>query len=79
MPCNAMEMSMGNIKQKPFPEIWNSPEAAKVREAVKQCDKNCWMIGSVSPAMKKSLKIPALWVIRNKIKIALGKEADIGL
>jgi MoaA/NifB/PqqE/SkfB family radical SAM enzyme len=79
MPCNAMEMSMGNIKQKPFSEIWNSPQAAKVREAVKQCDKNCWMIGSVSPAMKKDLKTPAMWVMKNKLKLALGKEIDICL
>lgn len=79
MPCNGMEMSMGNIKQKSFEKIWNSPQAQKVREAVKACDKNCWMIGSVSPAMKKDLKTPAMWVIKNKLKLALGKEIDICL
>ena len=34
-------------------ELWNSPEAEKVRAKVRCCDRDCWMIGSVSPAMHK--------------------------
>jgi len=79
MPCNGMEKSMGNIKEKSFEEIWNSKEAADVRAAVKTCDKNCWMIGSVAPAMKKNLKVPAMWVLKNKLKLAMGKDIDICL
>jgi hypothetical protein len=57
---------MGNIKEKSFDEIWNSAKAQQVRAMVKSCDKNCWMIGSVSPAMKKNMKVPLKWVIKNK-------------
>ncbi|MDD2752706.1 MAG: radical SAM protein [Candidatus Omnitrophica bacterium] len=74
MPCNGLEQSMGNIKETNFPEIWNSPQAKAVRQAVKDCEKECWMIGSVAPAMKRNLAAPALWVLKNKIKLTLGKE-----
>ncbi|MFA5339242.1 MAG: radical SAM protein [Candidatus Omnitrophota bacterium] len=67
MPCNGVDMSMGNIREKPFNEIWNGGQAEKVREAVRECKKECWMIGSVSPAMKKNIIVPALWVLKNKI------------
>ena len=76
MPCNGMEMSMGNIKEKSFEEIWNSPEAVKVREAVKNCKKECWMVGCAAPAMKKRKDIPGKWVLKNKIKTVLGKDID---
>lgn len=79
MPCNAIEMSMGNIKEKPFGEIWNSPEAQKVRQVVKECKKECWMVGSAAPAMKKRIMIPAWWVLKNKIRLSLGKEIEICL
>ena len=31
----------------------------QVRKKVRHCDRNCWMIGSVSPAMHKYIKTPA--------------------
>ena len=74
MACNGLEMSMGTIKEHTFEEIWNSPQAAKVRQAVKDCQKNCWMVGSVAPAMKKRLAIPAAWAIKNKIRSLLGQD-----
>ncbi|WP_210772198.1 radical SAM protein [Pseudodesulfovibrio sp. zrk46] len=75
-PCNGMEESMGNIRNKSFEEIWNSPEARSVRDKVSKCDKQCWMVGSAAPAMKKDLATPAKWVVKNKIKTLLGKEID---
>lgn len=75
-PCNGMEMTMGSIKEKSFEEIWNSPEAAQVREAVKSCKKGCWMVGSVAPAMKKRIAIPARWVLRNKLRLLAGKDIE---
>lgn len=75
-PCNGMEMSMGNIKEKSFEEIWNSPEATRVREAVKDCKKECWMVGCAGPAMKKRLALTAKWVLRNKLRSLLGKEIE---
>ncbi len=37
-PCNAMDESMGSLKERPFAEIWASPEAAAVRSHVAACD-----------------------------------------
>ncbi len=65
-PCNAMEDSMGNIKFQSWEEIWNGKKAQQIREKVKKCKKNCWMIGSVAPAMKKRVWIPILWILKNK-------------
>lgn len=65
-PCNGMDASMGSLKEKSFDEIWHSPEARAVRERVCSCEADCWMIGSVSPAMKKHLRVPALWVLKAK-------------
>ncbi len=69
LPCNGSveKMSMGNLNEQAWEEIWHSEKAQKVREQVKNCDKNCWMIGSVAPAMNKRLWIPGLWVLRHKI------------
>ena len=66
-PCNAMEETMGSLKQRSFGEIWASPEARRVRAQVASCTRNCWMIGSVSPAMKRNIRVPAAWVLRAKL------------
>lgn len=65
-PCNVMEESMGNLKEKSFDMIWNSVEAEKIRHKVMSCNKNCWMIGSVSQQMKKNIRIPLSWIIKHK-------------
>jgi MoaA/NifB/PqqE/SkfB family radical SAM enzyme len=66
MPCNAMDAAMGSLKSQSFGEIWDSPEAHAVRDRVRTCDANCWMVGSVSPAMKKHIAVPASWVVEAK-------------
>lgn len=68
MPCNGTKEKevMGNLNEQTWEELWNSPEAEEVRKKVRCCDRNCWMIGSVSPAMKKYIWKPALWVIKHK-------------
>ena len=55
LPCNGSDkpMIMGNLKMDSFDTIWQSDSAVKVREQVKCCSKECWMIGSAAPAMKK--------------------------
>lgn len=74
MPCNGTKNKqvMGNLNNLEWEEIWNSKEAELVREYVRKCDRNCWMIGSASPAMHKYIWIPALWVIEHKIKSIFG-------
>lgn len=84
-PCNGLEEkfwkeSMGNIrKAKSFEEIWNSEQAGKVRQQVRNCPKNCWMVGTASPVMKKYIGQPLRWVVRNKWNIMTGKPIKIEL
>ena len=68
MPCNGTKDKevMGNLNNQTWDELWNSKQADKVRKKVRCCDRNCWMIGSVSPAMHKYIWKPALWVIKHK-------------
>ncbi len=66
LPCNVMEESMGNLKEKTFSEIWNSQKALEIRDKVKNCSRNCWMIGSVSQQMKKNIMKPVIWIIKHK-------------
>lgn len=68
IPCNGMEtkMPMGNLHKQSFEEIWKSKDADNVRKCVENCDRNCWMIGSASPAMKKNIMVPLKWVIQHK-------------
>lgn len=68
MPCNGTKDKevMGNLNDQTWDELWNSAQADGVRAKVRCCDRNCWMIGSVSPAMKKYIIKPAWWVVRHK-------------
>lgn len=68
MPCNGTKDKevMGNLNEQTWDELWNSEQAEKVRAKVRHCDRQCWMIGSVSPAMHKYIWVPAWWVIRHK-------------
>ncbi|HBE43613.1 MAG TPA: radical SAM protein [Bacteroidales bacterium] len=79
-PCNGLEdkiwkENMGNIRDfNSFEDLWYSEQAQRVREMVKICPKNCWMVGTAAPVMKKYIRHPAQWVAENKIKSLLGKE-----
>ena len=70
MPCNGTKDKevMGNLNTQSWEELWNSPEAERVRKTVRCCDRDCWMIGSVSPAMKKYIWVPGFWVAWHKFK-----------
>jgi len=82
-PCNGLEErywkeSMGNIRDvKTFDELWFSERAEKVRGLVRTCPKNCWMVGTAAPVMKKYIQHPTRWVLKNKIKSMLGKSICI--
>jgi len=69
MPCNGTKNKevMGNLEKNSWEEIWNSEQAENVRTKVRQCNRNCWMIGSVSPAMHKYIWIPVLWIFKHKL------------
>ena len=76
MPCNGTKEKevMGNLNEETWDELWNSEQAEKVRNKVRHCDRQCWMIGSVSPAMHKYIWKPAWWVIRHKFLRFFKKE-----
>jgi MoaA/NifB/PqqE/SkfB family radical SAM enzyme len=76
LACNGMEVKvpMGNIKERTFDDIWKSEQANKVRNIVKTCNKQCWMVGSAAPAIKKYPYKPAAWVFKNKIRDIFSKE-----
>jgi len=79
-PCNGLEdkiwkESMGNLHDfSTFEDLWYSVQAERVRNLVKICPKNCWMVGTAAPVMKKYIRHPAGWIIENKLKSLRGKE-----
>ena len=77
MPCNGTKDKevMGNLNEQSWDELWNSERAESVRKKVRHCDRNCWMIGSVSPAMHKYIWKPAIWVAIHKMRSLLGRKA----
>jgi MoaA/NifB/PqqE/SkfB family radical SAM enzyme len=76
LACNGMneKIPMGNIKEKSFNDIWNSEQADKVRNIVETCHKQCWMVGSASPAIKKYLYKPSIWILKNKLRLMFDKK-----
>lgn len=76
MPCNGTKDKeiMGNLNESTWEELWNSEQAENVRVKVKDCDRQCWMIGSVSPAMHKYIWKPIWWIVRHKFLKFYKKE-----
>ncbi len=80
-PCNGLEdgiwkESMGNIRDfKRFEDLWYSEQAIRVRDLVRICPKNCWMVGTAAPVIKKYFRHPAGWVLGTKLRI-LSKRMD---
>lgn len=75
LACNGSKepMVMGDLNHQSFNEIWNSHQAVRVRNDVAQCDRSCWMTGTAVPAMRRRPWIPAFWVLKNKLNLALGR------
>jgi radical SAM protein with 4Fe4S-binding SPASM domain len=76
-PCNGLEErywmeSMGNIRRaQSFDEIWLGEQAQRVRALVRECPKNCWMVGTAAPVMKKYIRHPLQWMAANRIRSML--------
>lgn len=83
LPCNGMDekQSIGNLKEQSWDRIWNSKRAEEVRQEVKNCVKNCWMIGSVAPAIWHHPTKPTLWMLQNKLRLlwSFGVRNDGGV
>lgn len=80
VPCNGSDEPwiMGSIRTQSWDEIWNSPRAREVRLRVANCPKNCWMIGTAAPVMKKYVGKPTSWVVRNRARRLLVRRAAAG-
>lgn len=82
-PCNGLESKywkegMGNIRtMTSFEELWRSEQAGHIRSCVRNCQKNCWMVGTAAPVMKKYMAIPMKWVINQKIQSLLGHPINL--
>lgn len=76
MPCNGTKNKevMGNLICQSWEELWSSKQAEAIRKNLTCCDRRCWMIGSVSPAMYKYIWIPGQWVLKHKIKALFSKK-----
>ena len=79
--CNVRtDLPMGNLKRQSWKEILNSEEAKKSCAKVGVCTQNCWMVTTARTAMRSNIipgfpKLePLLWVLKNKLKVSLGKE-----
>jgi MoaA/NifB/PqqE/SkfB family radical SAM enzyme len=79
LACNGMDVKVpiGNIRKKSFEEIWNSKEADSVRDIVKKCKKQCWMVGSAAPAMKKNMLVPVKWIFNNKLLVLFNEKTSL--
>ncbi|MBP7829656.1 MAG: radical SAM protein [Kiritimatiellae bacterium] len=66
-PCNVMERSMGNIRQRDFRDIWRGPEAEAIRREVAGCGRHCWMIGSAAEPIKRNPWTVLRWILRRKL------------
>ena len=81
--CNVRpDLFMGNLGNQPWPEIISGLKALQVLEYVKECEQNCWMVGTAKAAMrnprftKLPRFVPFAWVVQNKIRLLLGKNID---
>ena len=78
-PCNGLEdrywrKRMGNVREaRSFDEIWNGEAAQEVRQLVATCPKNCWMVGTAAPVMKKYLRKTGPWVAKAKLRSLAGR------
>ena len=79
MACNgsAEPWIMGDLNTQSFEEIWNSEAARQAREKVANCQRNCWMVGTAVPAMRRNPLPPIKWILKNKAKVALGQKLDL--
>lgn len=80
LACNGSteQWVMGDLKEQDFNTIWNSQRAEEVRRQVKDCKRNCWMVGTAIPAMRKKPWIPLVWITRNKLRLKFDKELYLG-
>jgi Fe-coproporphyrin III synthase len=78
--CNVRsDLLLGNLAQQSWNEIMASDAAKSAVAKVHTCEQNCWMVTTARTAMRSTLlpqapkRGPLMWVLKNKLKVALGK------
>lgn len=79
LACNgsAEPWAMGDLNTQSFEETWHSAQAEVVRQEVRNCRRNCWMTGTAVPAVRRTPWVPALWILKNKLRLAAGQPLDL--
>ena len=79
LACNGSDkpLIMGNLNVQSFDDIWHGNQAEKIRKAVVNCSKNCWMTGTAVPAMRRNPWQPVSWVVENKARLMMGKNIKL--
>jgi len=79
--CNVRnDLLMGNLRDQSWEEIYNGAQALKIREQVKACPQNCWMVSSAKSAIRNRHfeQLPKVsvvrWVLYNKLKVLFGRD-----
>ncbi|MGO9446851.1 MAG: radical SAM protein [Thiobacillaceae bacterium] len=79
--CNVRsDLPLGNLAKQSWNEILASDAAKNSVAKVHACGQNCWMVTTARTAMRSTLipqapKMgPLAWVLKNKLKVALGKS-----
>lgn len=75
-PCNgsAEEWVIGNIKDDSIENILNSRKAPEVAAKVAQCERNCAFIVTERHDMVRKPWKPIWWILKNKLRIRMGKN-----
>jgi MoaA/NifB/PqqE/SkfB family radical SAM enzyme len=75
LACNGSEEPwvMGDLTKQDFAAIWGSAEADAARRRARECSRNCWMVGTAVPAMRRQPAKPLGWILRNKLRLAVGR------
>ena len=72
-PCNILNLAVGNVREAPFLEIWDSHRMREARDVVRKCNQPCWMVCTARASMRRDKKEVLAWVAANKAKAHLGK------
>jgi MoaA/NifB/PqqE/SkfB family radical SAM enzyme len=75
LACNGSEEPwvMGDLTRQAFDEIWRGEKAEQARRRVRECSRNCWMVGTAVPAMRRQPARPLAWIALNKLRLAAGR------
>ncbi len=72
-PCNILNLPVGNVRETPFLDIWNSQRMEEVRGVVRNCNQPCWMVCTARASMRRDRNQVLAWVAGNKVKAHLGR------